>query len=156
MATLASGYITILDSSIYAADPENITLANEGTDYCQIKIPEGYAHKPRGNPEIDPLFGGKGFLIKNGLRIEEIYFTGKVETRAEWDLINQYFTLHLESGSDQDYICIKFGSNDYHPFRDDTSTQKEIAPGILKDCTLTWSNDELLIYSFVGRFIIVW
>lgn len=156
MATLSSLYIYILDSNIYNADPENITLSSEGVYYCKIKIKRNFRYKARLLTPVEPLFGQKGLVVKDGLGFKDFPLVGLVATRAEVGYIDDYYTAHSKAGSDDDYICVKYASNDYFPFSDNTGTSKEIAPGRFDMFDFMESKEDPLVYGFRGNFQVVW
>ena len=158
MATLTAGYWYLVDATIYNADPESIDLSAgvEGVDYVQVKIPEGYNHPHKFFPSVNPLFGGRGFIILNGQRFETVTLEGKVDTRAEFDLIDQFCSIHNLNGADQVYICIKFNTNDYKLFRNHAAAQKEIAPGAVLEFKEEYNADESDWLSITLKFVIVW
>jgi len=156
MAAPTAGYITILDSSIYNADADSITLANEGTDYCELGIPESWQHNLRTTPRVRPLFGGKGYIIKDGKCTEQVKIKGIVVSTTNLNYIMNYYKKHAVSGSDDDYICIKYASGDYHDFHDEDDSACEVAPGVFTDLMINWTNETNKTHSIDIVFNIVW
>jgi hypothetical protein len=161
MAAPTAGYITIMDPSLAGltdedSDPDGITLANPGVDYCELGIPEGWQHKLKGNPKIRSLFGGKSYFIKNGKIQEDVRCTGIVVSTTNLNYIMNYFKKHILSGSNNDFICIKYTTNDYHDFHDENDVERNLAPGVFTDLQINWSNDENRTHSINIIFKIAW
>ncbi len=154
---LTNGYFYILDSTVYSAATPDLDLGTEGVDYCKIKFPGGWTHSMIGSPKIKPLFGGRGYSIKNGKMAEKFRFSGKIEGRTAANYIMNYYKKHMASGSDDSYIFIPYTADtDYWNFHDEDDDPWNGAPGVFNKCDMTWDSDEPLVYETRLEFIIIW
>jgi len=138
---LTSGYIYFLESDAVdnqdwviissPTDPEDIDLTNftEGTEYCKLEIPQRWQKKFATGIIITDSGAGSSFAYHTGRRGYSILAEGIKSSVANADLVEKFFMIaaHNTAGASFNdyYMVIKFATNTYATFIDETSTSQK-------------------------------
>ena len=164
MATALS-YPRIYVLNFIETDPQDIDLSGktEGTDYFEIKIPQGCNYKPVPDIQITQYATGKGQIFrKNKWKGRTYNITGIVNygtwatTLTQLKYMYSYLEGRQSSVANPDYLVIKYADDQYRIFQDEDNNDIEYARGCLLTISDTWDESDNFQFNINGKFEIVW
>ncbi len=158
---LTAGRVYLFDYSSDSgtdADTYELDGYTAGEDYCYMYLDRiiNDPHDQKG--DISYYWGGEGYFLREEEIHEPFVVAGYVISRTELKNFKEWYRRSFDNSSDPDYLCIKYGTNDYYPFYDEDKAPWEYARGWCKRLPSIKQNssDESTFYRITVEFHVVW
>ena len=163
------GNIYILESDAvdninWVPTVDNIILGalyTEGTEFIKLEIPQKYKIQFKTGITVTDSGAGSSFDRRSARRAYLMLANGIETSRDNAALVRNFFMLDRHtSGSDavfkRYYLVIKWGTTDYEPFIDASSTLRDYCKGVVVDGETEWDEDTPLVETVRLNWRSVW
>lgn len=139
-------------------DPEDIDLDNfnEGTDYCYFEIVASFSEKLKNKWNKTPFPNASSFVAPMEEREEKFGFEADFtnDNRSKINKIKEFWIKHTNISDNGYYVIVKYNTDDYEPFWDDSRAEKKYCKGKF-DYDRDWDGEDLLNILKI-KFFDVW
>jgi hypothetical protein len=147
----------------HAGDPDLLDLDQytEGTDYIQMKIPQGFTRTGNTGIIVTPMVGGKSFDLRPETRLYKILNVSVEGSLADANLIDGFamserHTSGASATFEAYYLVVYFGANSHLEFTDASGNKKSYCAGRIINVSTTWNESANLNFNIRINFASVW